>query len=436
MEPIDKLVVPKNDEEKENLVTLAVNSTCEADDSVIKLLTPNDTRDFKRHGVHISIDALSVLFPLESEPHRYNVEIDWFFKNDENIEKITTKDTSFHHYCHYKIASKRECRISRVPFDKMIKKNVEDFNSKLIGSLFILLRKEKCYQAFILDDAEDIKQYLGVFGLSSVQSSHVIKADAEMDEFVKKLLRKLGKDEFPDTNTMAFAAREMYKTCPSKRRKYEGKLLNWIRIEYEIFKAIEEKRYKDKIEEIKKISKFIFIANKILNRRKSRAGKSLEHHLKEIFDENKIACVEQLCTEKGHKPDFIFPNEEAYRDGNFPQEGLVFLAAKTTCKDRWRQILDEAQRFEKKEKFLFTLQPGVSKTQMEQMKSSHVILVVPGWIRQKYYEGYENDVLTLKEFINYVKEIQKCYEKYKKNALTLEEFVDHFKKMQETYLHK
>ncbi len=44
------------------------------------------------------------------------------------------------------------------------------------------------------------------------------------------------------------------------------------------------------------------------------------------------------------------------------------LAVKTTCKDRWRQILNEAQRI--KPKHLLTLQEGVSHRQFDEMQES------------------------------------------------------------------
>ena len=48
---------------------------------------------------------------------------------------------------------------------------------------------------------------------------------------------------------------------------------------------------------------------KILNRRKSRAGKSLEHHLSTIFHASDLKFEEQVVTEGNKKPDFIFPME-------------------------------------------------------------------------------------------------------------------------------
>ena len=53
------------------------------------------------------------------------------------------------------------------------------------------------------------------------------------------------------------------------------------------------------------VDEFVKVANMVLNRRKSRAGKSLEHHLAAIFDGNAIQYSAQAVTEGNKKPDFI-----------------------------------------------------------------------------------------------------------------------------------
>lgn len=55
-------------------------------------------------------------------------------------------------------------------------------------------------------------------------------------------------------------------------------------------------------------------------------------------------------------------------------EKLCTLAAKTTCKDRWRQILNEADRLRDEHKYLCTMQQGISATQMDEMRAEKVIV--------------------------------------------------------------
>ncbi|MNT92758.1 Type-2 restriction enzyme EcoRII [compost metagenome] len=80
------------------------------------------------------------------------------------------------------------------------------------------------------------------------------------------------------------------------------------------------------------------------------------------------------------------------------------LAAKTTCKDRWRQVLAEAERL--KEKYLVTLQPGVSVNQIQEMKYHNLQLVVPEPLINVYPPEVRGDLITLQSFINYVRRTQ------------------------------
>ena len=70
-------------------------------------------------------------------------------------------------------------------------------------------------------------------------------------------------------------------------------------------------------------------------------------------------------TEGRSKPDFIFPSIDSYHDRSYPFEYLTMLGAKTTCKDRWRQVLPEADRI--KHKHVLTLEPSISEEQTNGM---------------------------------------------------------------------
>jgi type II restriction enzyme len=170
-----------------------------------------------------------------------------------------------------------------------------------------------------------------------------------------------------------------------------------LKAEFELFKVIENDRYRTRIETpFESVEELIEVANTILNRRKSRAGKSLEHHLSEIFRYFEILFSTQVVTEDNKKPDFVFPNIESYYDSKFDESKLTMLAAKTTCKDRWRQILNEADRI--KIKHLFTLQQGISKNQIEEMTKYNVCLVVPKQHLDSYPTSSRSVIMTLEDF--------------------------------------
>ncbi len=153
------------------------------------------------------------------------------------------------------------------------------------------------------------------------------------------------------------------------------------------------------------IEEFVGVAQRILQRRKSRSGRSLELHVREILLEEGLVENRDFAhgpiTEAGKRPDFLFPSEEAYRSSSFPPDQLRMLAVKTTCKDRWRQILNEADRVP--EKHLLTLQEGVSMNQFTEMRKAGVRLVVPRALLRKYPHDARPHLQTLTAFIEAVR---------------------------------
>lgn len=216
--------------------------------------------------------------------------------------------------------------------------------------------------------------------------------------------------EFPPAEIMSRLARVIYEDIFGNTEdvlKNPGEMLiYWIDVEYKLFCAIEEKKYGKKIRlGFKNMEEFVEIANSILNRRKSRAGKSLEEHLAKIFEYYELPFERQVVTEANKKPDFIFPSGNAYHNPNYDSSKIIVLAAKTTCKDRWRQILNEANRMRDKNKYLFTLQQGISYKQFMEMKSERVKLIVPEPYIETYAEEFRDEILTLSDFIELVRKI-------------------------------
>lgn len=179
----------------------------------------------------------------------------------------------------------------------------------------------------------------------------------------------------------------------------DEQLIDRRRVEYDIFLLVEELHVLDIIRKgFGSVDEFIALANSVSNRRKSRAGKSLELHLEHLFIEHGLRhFATQAVTEGNKKPDFLFPSAEAYHDTEFPGESLRMLAVKTTCKDRWRQILNEAHRIP--QVHLFTLQEGISLAQYREMQSEGVKLVVPSSLHKKYPKTVRSELMTLGAFI-------------------------------------
>lgn len=83
-------------------------------------------------------------------------------------------------------------------------------------------------------------------------------------------------------------------------------LLSWTEEEYRLFRALEQARYGNKIKVgFKSVDDFITLANQVLNRRKSRAGKSLENHLAAILM-GIISDIQHRGQRKGRRNRILF----------------------------------------------------------------------------------------------------------------------------------
>ena len=112
----------------------------------------------------------------------------------------------------------------------------------------------------------------------------------------------------------------------------------------------------------------------------------------------------QPTTENDKAPDFLFPTSTEYADLTFPAANLRMLAVKTTCKDRWRQVLNEGDRILRKH--LLTLQEGVSENQFREMREANLKLVVPRPLHTSYPATVRSELLTLGQFIEEVKSLR------------------------------
>ena len=186
----------------------------------------------------------------------------------------------------------------------------------------------------------------------------------------------------------------------------DRRLLRRRECEYEIFRSVEQALEMPHIAAgFATIDAFVSRAQTILQRRKARSGHSLELHARTIFVEERLIdgthFSHQPESEPGKRPDFLFPSAAAYHDASFPRERLRMLAVKTTCRDRWRQILNEADHIPNKH--LLTLQEGVSETQFREMTHAGVQLVVPSGLFGTFPKAVQPHLQTFESFIGDVR---------------------------------
>ena len=142
------------------------------------------------------------------------------------------------------------------------------------------------------------------------------------------------------------------------------------------------------------------------NRRKSRAGHALGNHLEEIWKVHEVRYTREARTEFRKRPDFLFPGQDKYDDESYDPAMLTMLGAKRTCKDRWRQVLSEADKIT--HKHLLTTQPSISEYQTEEMRASNLQLVIPRSLFGSYQPAQQSWLMDVEGFIDLVKSRQQA----------------------------
>lgn len=390
------------------ILSLAIQSVTQSKGAFCRFLSANDTHATGGHqyGFLLPIAAYPIIFnqdKVKGENKDKTVKIRW--QNDLETESRVT----------YYGKAKNELRITRFGNDFPF------FAEEHVGDLLIIAKQtDDDYDGYVLGTEDDIDTFMLHFNLSADRPNQII--DVANKQYASKILQTaideaiMNLTDFPQTSEMGRMAQELFnklynindqKICNSPDKI----LLNWYDTELSMFRSLEEKVYNPVYTKpFPDCQSLIDFSNKILNRRKSRAGKSLEHHLSAIFTAKKIIFEEQVVTENNKKPDFLFPNGICYHNFEFPAENLTVLGAKTTCKDRWRQVINEADRVD--EKYLFTLQQGISKNQLKEMADENVKLVVPQSHIDSYPEEYRDSLNTLSGFIEIVKEKQERMPKH------------------------
>lgn len=251
------------------------------------------------------------------------------------------------------------------------------------------------------------------------------KADAEVDFVARRILEAIGIEyhdpntpalddiidrfgmKFPSTAAFSALARQ---TLPGVRAADDpdGALMAWLDHEEAMFRRLEHRVMADRLaagfesDGTVDVDSFIGFSLSVQNRRKSRMGLALENHLEAVFRDCNLSFTRQALTERGSKVDFLFPSVDRYHDSSWSPDQLIMLAAKATCKDRWRQVLAEAEKVRRKH--LITLEPAISASQTAQMQAAALQLVIPRRLHESYNPAQRSWVWSLSDFISFVRD--------------------------------
>lgn len=234
-----------------------------------------------------------------------------------------------------------------------------------------------------------------------------VEPEEEAPVFLEQMLGKFG-GAFPKTAEFSAFARGTLSEVTGLDNP-DAALVAWMEREEILFRTMEKHLMGEQLRGLIQAGAedpepFIRLVQSTLQRRKSRAGSALENHLEQILKDHGITYARTTVTEGRLKPDFIFPGIAHYHDPAFPAARLTMLASKSTCKDRWRQILNEAARIPLKH--LLTLEPGISENQTGEMQAERVQLVLPRAIHQTYTTAQQRWLMDVASFVSLVKERQ------------------------------
>lgn len=243
------------------------------------------------------------------------------------------------------------------------------------------------------------------------------------DQYLELMLEQYG-GSFPKTKVFsAFARKTCEKVGPIDAP--DATLIEWLNHEEKLFRCLERYIVAQRLQTgFDDVDSFISFSLSVHNRRKSRAGHSLENHLEQILIDNNLQFERGAKTENSSKPDFLFPGQQAYHRSDFPQTLLTMLGVKTSCKDRWRQVLAEADKIP--QKHLLTLEPGISNNQTEEMQAQSLQLVVPDMIFSSYGKKQQEWLLNVQDFMLYIKEKQADYLTFAENIGSFAGFMGKF----------
>lgn len=376
----------------------ALEQTLHYGNALLKFISPNDVglTGGHQYGFYLPKSVYQMFTPQPPEKGavtKFPIFIEW--QDDVITNSVITW---------YGAKTRKEYRLTKFG------KGFPYLNHDMVGDLLVLIRKgENEFLAYILDLEDDIENIQAALGIEVVDSWGIYQPGVEIfeseDDCIDRHFRDFVKNlaDFPSGSAFSTEARKVLKECLKRfeQLKADDSLIRSMDAEYRLFKLAERQICQpDVIRLFRDIDDFLKTASSILNRRKSRAGRSLENHIQQVLLDAGIPHEMRAKSIEGI-PDIVIPSEAAYHDNNYPVDELFIVGVKTTCKDRWRQVLNEGPRVATKH--ILTIQPGISTKQLDEMNRGNVTLVVPKSIHDKYPKKRDIKLLTVEGFVSQVR---------------------------------
>ena len=381
------------------LADAAINDALHYGRALLKFMSPNDAGTTGSHqaGFYLPKSAWQMYTPhppLDGRNDKHEVTIRW--EGTRETQSVVTW---------YGTGTRSEYRLTRFGRKFMF---LDDY---FVGSLLILVPRDiSNSRAHVLDLDEDILEAqvaLGVEIISGWGIYHRNQLDIEgQDECLRHRFNDFmkGLEDFPSGDAFSEETRKALIDCVPGFVNWsaDDRLIKGRDTEYDLFKLVEQSICGPIVERgFRNIDEFVSTANSITNRRRARAGRSFENHIRFTLEDAGIPFEHQPDIDG--RPDFVIPNADAYNDWDYPVDRLFVIGAKTTSRERWRQLLDEGMRA--RVKHFMTIQPSMSNRQFNAIIDADVRLVVP----ESLHIGYpcstaEEELLSVHKFIDIVRE--------------------------------
>lgn len=362
--------------------------------ALVKFISANDAGATHSHqsGFYLPKSLWRLFTPHPPEDgvnHKHDVTIDW--QDGRRTDSVVTW---------YGRGTRSEYRLTRFgrgfPF----------LTTESVGDLLVLIPHGTAhFKAYVFDAESDIEEVLAALGVATNKGwgafSREPQDEAAEESCVHEHFRRFadGLAGFPTGTEFAKETRAAISDCLADfaERSSDDRIWQLLTAEYDLFRLVEHRLCAAQISgPFQSIEDFIAVAASLMNRRKARAGRSFENHLAGILRETDIPFDAQPDIDG--RPDFIIPGADAYRDPGYPSERLFVVCLKTTCKDRWRQILQEGRRV--RERHLITLQQGISAGQIGEMTAAGVSIIVPAPLHDRYSPESRARLRTLDDFLS------------------------------------
>lgn len=376
----------------------AINDALQHGRALLKFISPNDAGLTGSHqcGFYLPLGAWEMFTPQPPEDgdnHKHIVEVLW----QDGV--VTESAVTW-----YGRGTRHEYRLTRFGRDFPF------LNADAVGNLLVLIPVSLTnFRAYVLELEEDIDELqvalgvevIGTWGVYELGRDHIETESECVNRQFKEFAGLV--DGFPSGDEFSAKTREALIDCIDRftAQAADRKLLKAVESEYALFRLIERRFCEPQIHRMfETVDDFLKTAASIMNRRKSRAGRSFENHVGYVLEDAGIPFTAQPAIDG--KPDIVIPSVEAYHDDSYPVDKLFIVGLKTTCKDRWRQVLNEGQKVPRKH--LMTLQKGISANQLGEMAQADVSLIVPQALHRDYPRDSAMQLQGVEGFIDTVKQ--------------------------------